>query len=465
MKRYGLYPEMRAEGNWCISGSESLNPKEWLFLGRLAEYGRRYDVKFDVTKEKVIAIVGKRGQGKSYTLGSFVESLCTSEKETAVGVTNKRRGVLLFDTLNIFQWMNIPVTTTQYQSEEMEKQAVGLIQWGISPINLDVDVWIPAGYRYQHSSPSFKNLHLNVADFSLDDWSSLLDLDIMRDIKGQYFTEVYQKVVDLGWVDTEGKNHDPMKSYAINNLIQCIQYDEENETSIYRSDTRRAVLQQLRAYERHAIFSGPGTSLQQLISAGRTSVILLNRLPEDLRGVIVSVIVRRLLQERSEASEVAKDLLINPNLDKDEKRRKQELVDTSVPKTWVVIDEAQNIIPSGKRTSATSSLVRFVKEGRNFGLSFIVTTQQPRSLDPNILSQVETFIIHKLVSQSDLNYVLENLKSPLPTEIKDNETNMSVKELIRDIDVGQAVVSDTNTDRCFVLEIRPRVSAHGGFEA
>lgn len=31
------------------------------FLGRLAEYGRRYNVKFDVSKEKVIAIVGKRG--------------------------------------------------------------------------------------------------------------------------------------------------------------------------------------------------------------------------------------------------------------------------------------------------------------------------------------------------------------------------------------------------------------------
>ncbi|MFC2051274.1 ATP-binding protein [Chloroflexota bacterium] len=465
MKRYGLYPEMKAEGDWCICGSESTDPKEWLFLGKLAEYGRRYNVKFDVTKEKVIAIVGKRGQGKSYTLGSLIEGLCTSEKDTVAGVTEKRRGVLLFDTLNIFQWMNIPVMTAQHQSAEMEKQASVLLEWGISSVNLDVDVWIPAGYRYQHSSSSFKDLHLNVADFSLDDWSSLLNLDIVRDIKGQYFTEVYQKVVELGWIDTEGNNHKPTNSYVINDLIQCIQNDEENETSIYRTDTRRAILQQLRAYDRHPIFSGIGTPLNQLISPGRTSVILLNRLPEDLRGVVVSVIVRRLLQERSEASEVAKDLQINPNLDEDEKKKKQGFVSTSVPKTWVVLDEAQNIIPAGKRTSATSSLTRFVKEGRNFGLSFIVTTQQPRSLDPNILSQVETFIIHKLASQTDLDYVLENIKSPLPTEIRDSDTNISIRELIRDIDVGQAVLSDTNTDRCFVLEVRPRVSVHGGFEA
>lgn len=193
--------------------------------------------------------------------------------------------------------------------------------------------------------------------------------------------------------------------------------------------------------------------------------MLLNNLPEDLRGVLVSVVIKRLLQERAEASEMAKDLLINPKLDEQQKKEKEELVERSVPKAWVVIDEAQNVIPAGKRTSATASLIRFVKEGRNFGLSFVVTTQQPRVLDPNVLSQVETFIVHKLVSQSDIDYVLDNLKSPLPTEIKDNNVNISINELIRDIGIGQAVVSDTNTQRCFVMEIRPRVSAHGGFEA
>lgn len=465
MKRYGLFPEMRAEGDWCLCGSESGEPREWLFLGRLAEYGRRYNVKFDITREKVIAVVGKRGQGKSYTLGSLIEGLCTSDSESPIGVTTKQRGVLLFDTLNIFQWMNVPVSSAEHQSAEMKNQAAVLRSWGIPSVPLDVDVWIPAGYRYRLSSAIFKDLYLNVPDFSLDDWSSLLDLDIVRDIKGQYFTEVFQKVVDLGWTDTEGSYHRPNKNYMIWDLIECIQNDEDNELSIYRADTRRAVLQQLRAYERHPIFSGSGTPLPQLIAPGRVSVVLLNSLPEDLRGVLVSVIVRRLLQERAEASEAVKDLLINPDLDEDQRRQKRELVASSVPKSWVVIDEAQNVIPAGKRTSATASLVKFVKEGRNFGLSFVVTTQQPRALDPNVLSQVETFIVHKLVSQSDIDYILDNLKSPLPAEIKDNNVNISIRELIRDIGVGQAVVSDTNTPRCFVMEVRPRLSAHGGFEA
>jgi len=465
MKRYGLYPEMRPQGDWCLCGSESGEPKEWLYFGRLAEYGRRYGVKFDVTREKVMAIVGKRGQGKSYTLGSVVEGLCTSDAESAISATGKTRGTLVFDTLNIFQWMSVPVLEAEHQSREMMNQAAVLRSWALPAVPLDVDVWVPAGYRYRLSSPDFRDLYIHVPDLSLDDWSSILALDVVRDIKGQYFSEVFQKVAELGWTDSEGNNYPPNRDYAISDLVECIQRDEDNELSVYRPDTRRAILQQLRAYERHPMFSGSGTPLRQLVVPSRASVVLLNSLPEDLRGVLVSVLVRRLLQERAEASEAAKDLLINPSLDESLKGQKQELVDRSVPKTWVVVDEAQNILPSGRRTSATASLVRFVKEGRNFGLSFIVTTQQPRALDPNVLSQVETFVVHKLVSQSDIDYILDNLKSPLPTEIKADDANLSIRELIRDIDIGEALVSDTNTSRCFVMEVRPRVSAHGGFEA
>ena len=465
MKRYGLYPEMSAQGDWCISGSESGDPKEWIFLGKLAEYGRRYNVKFDVSKEKVIAIVGKRGQGKSYTLGSLIEGLCTTDSSSAIGYTSKQRGLLLFDTLNIFQWMNVPVLSAEQQSTEMKSQADILRSWGLPAVPLDIDVWVPAGYRYRLSSPDFRDLYLNVPDFSLDDWSSLLDLDIVRDIKGQYFTEVFQKVVDLGWHDIEGKYYRAKKDHKICDFIECMDKDRENEASVYRADTRRAIMQQLRAYERHPIFSGSGTPLRDLINPGRCSIVLINSLPEDLRGVLVSVIIKRLLQERAEASEIAKDLLINPKLDDQQKKEKKELLQHSVPKAWVIIDEAQNVIPAGKRTSATASLIKFVKEGRNFGLSFVVTTQQPKALDPNVLSQVETFIVHKLVSQSDIDYVLDNLKSSLPTEIKDDNVSIAINELIRDIGIGQAVVSDTNTPRCFVMEVRPRVSAHGGFEA
>ena len=465
MKRYGLYPDLYTEADWFVFGTKSGKLEEWLFTGRLTEYGRRYNVKFDVTKEKVIAIFGKRGEGKSYTLGSLVEGMVTENSPSSISNVKRERAVLLLDTLNIFQWMNIPLGSQDKKYDEIQKQAEAMVGWDISPESLAVDIWVPAGYRYRLTSSKFHDLFLNVADFTIEDWGALLDLDMVRDIKGQFLTEIYQKVVILGWTDDSSSFHRPNLNYGIQDLIECIENDEERETGIYRSDTKRAILQQLRAYQRHPIFSGDGTPLRDILKPGRIAVILLNRLPEDMRSVLVATLVRRIIQERAEASENMKDLMVNPDLDEDIRRQKEESVKYAIPKTCIVIDEAQNVIPFAGKTSATESLIKLVKEGRNFGLSFVVTTQQPRALDINVLSQVETFMIHKLVSQADIDFVLDNLKCPFPLEIKDHDNTLSPRELIRDISVGQAVVSDTNSSRSFVMEIRPRISVHGGFEA
>jgi len=465
MKRYGLYPELHTEADWFVFGTESGKPEEWIFTGRLTEYGPRYNVKFDVSKEKVIAIFGKRGQGKSYSLGSLIEGMVTENSPSSISNVKRERAVLLFDTLNIFQWMNIPLGSQDKKYNEVQKQAEVMANWDISSESLAVDIWVPAGYRYRLTSSKFYDLFLNITDFTIEDWGALLGLDMVRDIKGQYLTEIYQKVVTLGWTDDSTCFHQPNPNYGIQNLIECIENDEERETGIYRPDTRRAILQQLKAYQRHPIFSGNGTPLKDILKPGRIAVILLNRLPEDMRSVLVAILVRRIIQERAEASENIKDLMVNLYLDEGVRRQKEESVRCAIPKTYIVIDEAQNVIPFARKTSATESLIKLVKEGRNFGLSFVVTTQQPRALDINVLSQVETFIIHKLVSQADIDFVLNNIKCPFPLEIKDHDNTLSPRELIRDISVGQAVVSDTNTSRCFIMEIRPRISVHGGFEA
>jgi len=464
MKHYGLDPELKATGDWVICGSESDDPEEWIFLGRLSEYGRRYNVKFDTSKEKVIAIVGKRGQGKSYTLASLIEGLITTRNPSSISAVNGKRAILIFDTLNIFQWMYIPLEK-HAKFPEINKQASFLSGWAISPETLNVDIWVPAGYKYGLTPPGFKELFIDISSFTLEDWGVLLNLDTVRDIKGQFLTEIYEKVVNIGWRDMNGNNHEANSRYTIQDLINCIEQDADKEESVFKPDTRRAILQQMRSYSMHRIFSGSGTSLNEVLKQGRAAVILLNRLPEDLRGVLVAAIIRRVMQDRAEASENIKDLLVNPTLNGKLRAEKEEFVKKAIPKTWIVVDEAQNVIPAGRKTSATDSIVKLVKEGRNFGLSFVVTTQQPRSLDLNVLSQVETFVIHKLVAQTDIDYILDNLKSPFPSQIKDDYKILTSRELIRDIEIGQAVISDTNTKRCFVMEIRPRVSVHGGFEA
>lgn len=55
-------------------------------------------------------------------------------------------------------------------------------------------------------------------------------------------------------------------------------------------------------------------------------------------------------------------------------------------KALVVIEEAQNILPSHSlRTKKYLNLSRFVTQGRNFGLSFVMSTQRLSSVDVNIV--------------------------------------------------------------------------------
>jgi DNA helicase HerA-like ATPase len=113
-------------------------------------------------------------------------------------------------------------------------------------------------------------------------------------------------------------------------------------------------------------------------------------------------------------------------------------------------------------------MIRLVKEGRNIGLSFALTTQQPNAIDSRVMSQVETFLIHQLTSRQDIDNVRNNLKSAEPESIKIGTTEIDLATLIRSLQLGQAVVSNANTtrdvSRSFVTNIRPRISVHGGFE-
>ncbi len=108
-------------------------------------------------------------------------------------------------------------------------------------------------------------------------------------------------------------------------------------------------------------------------------------------------------------------------------------------------------------------LTRFVREGRNYGLSFMVATQQPTALDSRILAQVDTLIAHKLTVQGDIDYVRRNLKSNLPQEVVHSGRMLEFDELLRTLDVGQALVSNSEAERAALVDIRPRVSVHGGF--
>lgn len=459
MKKYVVKPRLASRSTIGIGTLED-SATESLFLGRLAEAGPNVAVRLDLSHPHVIALFGKRGSGKSYTMGSILEGLCTNQGETTISSITRDKAVLLIDTLGIFQWTDIGLQNAS-DSEVIRKQRALWRGWDIKAEDLDVQIWIPMGTRLDSTPANHREFAVRAADLDADGWGYLLGLDIFQDRMGQLLNDCYIKVTLEGW-DCDGIQRNPKRSYSLGDLIDCIRCDTELQSS-YQSETRRAVIQQLTTYLRTPLFQDEGTPLPDILVPGRMNVLVINRLSIPLRLVILNTIIRRLLETRTSASEAEKNLAVRPDLTFEARSRVIATLATSVPPTWVALDEAQNILPSERHTSASEMLIRFVREGRNYGLSFMVATQQPTALDDRLLAQVDTLIAHKLTVQTDIDYIRRNLKSNLPQEIAFAGRILEFEEFVRSLDVGQALISNTESERAMVVDIRPRVGVHGGF--
>jgi DNA helicase HerA-like ATPase len=458
-QRYKVQPAVARKRNNVELGP---GQREWELLGRLAEVGPKKSVHLGLDYEHVVAIVGKRGSGKSFTLGSFLEGLCTEQSVTPLGVTEHRRAALLFDTLNIFQWMTSEVPTGS-TSRHVEAQRRELERWGLAgATDLSVDLWVPAGFEGRVTSRA-RPFRIRTQEMAAADWAALFGVDSVQDVMGQLVTQVVQNVAVRGWTRASGTAVLPNPEYSIDDLVECLEHDGQI-ASDYAPGSIRAIRQRFQAYASSPLFGPNGTQLDELLRAGRLSILLLSGIPDDVRLALIYLLIRKLLQARAAASEAAKIAELGFDDDEGERLRIAEILASAPPPAWVVIDEAQNVFPSEKQTSASATLLRFVREGRNFGLSLAFTTQQPTAIDPRIMAQVDTFIVHTLTVDRDITAVRANLKAPEPQSIALEGKQLSLAEGIRQLDVGQAFVSAVDAERSIFVDIRPRVSIHGGFE-
>lgn len=121
------------------------------------------------------------------------------------------------------------------------------------------------------------------------------------------------------------------------------------------------------------------------------SIIDLSLVPSDITHLVVSVISRVVFESLQRY-----------------RRTNNKMLPTNI-----VMEEAHNFIKryheSGDETSAsqlcTESFERIAREGRKFGLSLTLSSQRPSELSPTVLSQCNTFLLHRIVNDRDQELV------------------------------------------------------------
>jgi hypothetical protein len=425
-----------------------------VLIGRLRDSGRNnHPVHFDADNNFVVLEVGKRGSGKSFGMGAALEAFATVEDTCSLATHGpERRGVLLLDPLDIHWTAIYPVQDGI--SRHMKEQYKLLARWpeiSVDPIR--VNVYMPAGRGQPEDPSAFIPFQLPVTDLTPEDWGMLYGANIVSDPAGMLLWELYEKVTRLGY-EVGDRHITPKSMYGLIDLITCL--DDNEIQGSYSGQTVRAVRQRLRTWHGDPLFqSDAGTSVTDLVKAGELSILCLNRLSEDMRSVITGVLVRKIKAARTRSSQ----------------RERRQAYDSSaeaaaapvMPRTILAIDEAQMILPASGGGPARAAIESYILEGRNFGLSIWLATQIPRgAISPKAIKQLDSLIIHRLSNADDINAVQDLVQSGLPQKIKVNDREVDLPELIRSLEVGTAFVSSDSVERAFVMDVRPRVVAHGG---
>jgi len=369
----------------------------------------------ETSGSRAVLVCGKRGSGKSYTLGVLVEELVSVGGSDVIPI--------IIDPMGVYHTMKQPNLMQQDD----------LFQWGLSARDYPVRLLAPGNPLKLYDADILEilkqrgievvHLRLNPGDLSPDGWCDFFGADVNKPLGIALFRATHKL-----------ENRD--KPYSIGNIISQIEDDDRAG-----DPTKEALLNRLEATRSWQLFAETGyTPIQDLFKPNAVNVVDLSRLEPGARGrrnLTVSIIARNLFRARSDA-----------------RLREEFGLATPMPRVWMLLDEAHQFAPNNGNTIAKAQLIRWAKEGRQPGLSLVVASQQPSAIDKEVLSQCDIILSHKMTTREDVNAL-----NGLSQDYMGGELRTFVKKLKR---TGEAVLVDDEAESVHTLRIRPRRSQHGG---
>lgn len=381
----------------------------------------------DVARTHVILVAGKRGSGKSYTLGVIAEEIASLPE----GVRENIAGII-FDTMGIYWTMKYP--------NDKDKEL--LAEWGLKGKRTPSKIFVPFGHfeDYQKRGlPVDETFALDPTDIKIEDWLLTFGLQL---------TEPTAVVIEriIGRLQEAGERYD------IDTVINEINSDPTTAQDVKNSAV--GLFESARGWKIFASKDQEPTTSNSLVNGGVTSVIDLSMYSSvgafNVRALVVSLVVRKIFTERTLARKTEEIQAVEHGVDYLSYKIKREM-----PMVWFFIDEAHEFLPDEGKTAATDALVQLLREGRQPGMSLAMATQQPGALRRDALTQSDIVISHRVTSAADIN-ALNN--------IMQSYTLSGIKRYIDDLPPlkGSAIILDDSSERIYPMRTRPRFTWHGG---
>ncbi len=409
--------------------------KQYVTMGQTTSLSN--PIFLDVAGAHVVFIVGKRGSGKSYTMGSIAEGMANLEPDVKQNLS-----IILLDTMGIYWTMKYP----NFQSASLVKE------WGFDPHGLDVKIYTPKGFYYKYKKegiPTDFPFSIRPRDVGPEDWSNVFKIEA-NTAAGVLLSKIVQQLQKKTITTHDGKVQE--YNYSMDELIELVQKDPESDHV-----TKSVVANQLQKARDWEIFSRDGTPLKDIVSSGQVTVLDVSPYATlasgwDIKGLVVGIISRTLFKQRMLARKTEEYKSVDAAMHYFSKDTTQKMDE---PLVWIALDEAHELLPREGKTAATEPLVTILREGRQPGISLMLVTQQPAKIHTDVMTQSDTVIAHRLTSKMDIEALGSLMQSYMRRGL-DEEINMLPRVK------GAAVLFDDTNETLFPVQMRPRFTWHGG---
>ncbi len=391
--------------------------KQYVKMGEFTSLSN--NIYLDVARAHVILVSGKRGSGKSYSLGSIAENMVNLPEEVS-----KNLAVLIFDTMGIFWSMKYPNV----------KEEQTLKEWDLKPQGLKVKVYVPKGYFQDFRAkniPVDYSFAIKPCELSALDWCSVFNVGNLEPIG-----ILISRVIDnMKW------------NYDIEEIIKNIQADSTSEQLV-----KEAAGNLFKIANSWGLFDKQGTLAKDLVKGKQVSILDLSVYKDwNIKCLVTSLISKKLLQERIL---VRKQEEIE-NIHNEGYYTNIEDAKEEMPLVWLMIDEAHEFLPKEGKTIATDALISLLREGRQPGISLVLATQQPGEIHNDVITQSDVVISLRVTARRDIEALNNIMQTYLINDILSYLNNLPRIK-------GSAIVLDDNSERIYSIKVKPKTSWHGG---
>src|SRR3989344_7495800 len=251
--------------------------------------------------------------------------------------------VLFFDTMGVFWTMKYPNT----RQEDL------LVDWSLTAEGLPITLFTPQGHYQQQKErgiPVDKAFALKTSELSAGDWCNVFDIKLTDPLG-----IAIERALDVA--------HTQKRNYDIPDLIATVQKDQKSTKEV-----KDAVENRLLGAKKWGLFAAEGTTIDELLQPGSVNVLDISTYTNTLgnwsvKGLIIGLISRKLLEERMKARKIEEVAEIQKHKSYFFEDEGQE-----TPMVWIMIDECvtgdTEIITSTNHTKMID-VIKKVEQGED----------------------------------------------------------------------------------------------------